>query len=283
MWLQVFEILVNNNKYKKIKMKKFKNRINLDTSKLEELKTRTYNGIQSKYAPLLLNVIIANNNFPDELKDCIIDHNMLEKILLKSEFDFLINEFGKNITDFPDEFQKSCIELYEEFQKDFPKASDVDLSLKNKVYLKNYRSPSQLFYYQPEFDEIRNPIRDIMLVIVNELDIVANYQSYDVYANCVNYDGKYKLQLEMYVREKNDFPHIFESKPFLSPIDQVDLKKIEQYYEWLSVSQKWLDEINYTFVIQMGDEMKNYIPDFSLEYPVYNYTSSYKYYTKSSL
>ena len=59
--------------------------------------------------------------------------------------------------------------------------------------------------------------------------------------------------------------------------------KIEQYYEWLSVSQKWRDEIEYTFVNQMGDEMQKYIPDFSLKYPVYNYTSSYKYYTKSSL
>jgi predicted Zn-dependent protease with MMP-like domain len=90
-------------------MKNFKNRINLDTSKLVELKTRTYVGIQSKYAPLLLNVIIANNNFPDEIKDCIIDNKMLEKILLESDFDFLINEFGKNITEFPEEFQKACI------------------------------------------------------------------------------------------------------------------------------------------------------------------------------
>ena len=264
-------------------MKNFKNRINLDTSKLVELKTRTYVGIQSKYAPLLLNVIIANNNFPDEIKDCILDHNMLEKILLESDFDFLINEFGKNITEFPKEFQKACIELNWEFQKDFPKASEVDLSLKNKVYLKNYRSPSQFFYFQTEYDEIRNNIRDLMLVFVNELGIVANLQSYDVYANCVNYEGRYKLQLEMYVREKNNFPHIFESKPFLNSINQVDLKLIEQYYEWLSVSQKWRDEIEYTFVNQMGDEMQKYIPDFSLKYPVYNYTSSYKYYTKSRL
>lgn len=32
-------------------MKNFKNRINLNTSKLEELKTRTYVGIQNKYTP----------------------------------------------------------------------------------------------------------------------------------------------------------------------------------------------------------------------------------------
>ena len=264
-------------------MKNFKNRINLDTNKLEELKTRTYNVIQSKYAPLLLNVIIENNNFPDELKDCILDHSMLEEILLESDFNFLINEFGKNFTEFPEEFQKACIELNWEFQKDFPKASVVNSSLKNNVYGKNNRSPSKKFYYQPEFDEVRNNIRDLMLALVNELGIVANLQSYEVYANCVNYEGKYKLQLEMYVREKNNFPHIFESKPFSNPIDQVDLKLIEQYYEWLSVSQKWQNEIDYTFVIQMAEEMQKYIPDFSLKYPVYNYSSSYKYYTKSSL
>ena len=73
---------------------------------------------------------------------------------------------------------------------------------------------------------------------------------------------------------------IFESKPFLRTIDQVDLKLIEQYYEWLSVSQKWRDEIEYTFVNQMGDEMQKYIPDFSLEYPIYSLTSSYKCYIK---
>ena len=258
-------------------MKNFKNRINLNTSKLEELKTRNYEGIQSKYAPLILNVIIANNNFPDELKDCILDHNMIEKILLESDFTFLINEFGKNITEFPDEFKKSCIELNWEFQKDFPKASVENTSLKNKVYGKNYNSPSKKFYYQPEFNEIKNSIRDIMLVIVNELGIVANLQSYDVYANCVNYEGKYILQLEMYVREKNNFPHVFESRPFLNPIDQVDLKLIEQYYEWLSVSDKWTNEIDYTFINHFGDELQKYIPDFSLEYPVYNYTNSYKY------
>ena len=261
-------------------MNNFKNRINLNTSKLEELKTRTYNGIQSKYAPLFLNVIIANNNFPDELKDCILDHNMLEEILLESDFNFLINEFGKNFTEFPKEFQKACIELNEEFQKDFPKASVVNSSLKNKVYGKNNRSPSKKFYYQSEFDEIRKLIRDSMLVLVDELGIVANLQSYDVYASCVNYEGKYKLKLEMFVREKNNFPHVFESRPFLNPIDQVDLKLIEQYYEWLSVSQKWQDEIDYTFVVQIGDEIKKYIPDFSLEYPIYSLTSSYKCYIK---
>jgi hypothetical protein len=264
-------------------MKNFKNRINLDTNKLEELKTRTYNGIQSKYAPLLLNVIIANNNFPDELKDCILDHNMLEKTLLDCDFDFLVDEFGKDFFEFPKEFQNACIVLYEEFQKDFPNANDINLSIKNKVYGKNHRSPSNRFYRLSEFNEIRNDLRNIIVEFVNELGIVANLQSYDVYASCESYEEKYKLQLKMYVRENNKFPHIFESKPFSNPINQVDLKLIEQYYEWLSVSQKWQNEIDYTFVIQMGEEMKKYIPDFSLEYPVYNYSSSYKYFTKSSL
>jgi hypothetical protein len=249
-----------------------KNKINLNPVLLEELKNHTYDGIKSKYAPLILNVIIANNNFPDELKNCIIDHNMLEDILLQSDFNFLNNEFGKAINEFPEEFQNACYSLHYEFQTDFPKAGVVDLTRKNKVYGKNYRSPRQYFYYQPEFDEIRNPLRELSLEFVNKLCIVANLQPYEVYASCLNSGGKFKLRLEMYVREKNNFPHIFESKPFLNSIDQVNLKLIEQYYEWRAISDKWGNEIDYTYAMQDLDVIAKYIPNLSLEEPVFKYT-----------
>jgi hypothetical protein len=249
-----------------------KNKINLNANILDDLKNRTYEGIKNKYAPLFLNVIIANNNFPHELKNCIIDHNMLEDILLKSDFNFLNHEFGKALIEYPEEFQSACYSLHDEFQIDFPKAGVVDLTRKNKVYGKNYKSPKQYFYYQPEFDEIRNPLREITLEFVNKLGIVTNLQPYEVYASCINFGEKFKLRLEMYVREKNNFPHIFESTPFLKSIDQVDLKLIEQYYEWLAISEKWGNEIDYTDAMQDGNEMLKYIPDFSLENPVFKYT-----------
>jgi hypothetical protein len=249
-----------------------KNKINLNPLLLEELKNRTYEGIKSKYAPLILNVIIANNNFPQELKDCIIDHNMLEDILLQSDFNFLNNEFGKTLNEFPEEFQRACNSLRDEFQIDFPKAGVVDITRKNKVYGKNYRSPRQHFYYQQEFDEIRIPLRELIVEFLNKLGIVSNLQPYEVYASCINFEGKFKLRLEMYVREKNNFPHIFESKPFLNPVDQVDLKLIEQYYEWLAITRKWGNEIDYTCDMQDGKEIAKYIPDFSLEEPVFKYT-----------
>ncbi|UUW11319.1 hypothetical protein NLG42_11040 [Flavobacterium plurextorum] len=249
-----------------------KNKINLKTVLLEELKNRTYKGLKSIYAPLILNVIIANNNFPDELKNCIIDHNMIEDILLQSDFNFLINEFGKAYNEFPEEFQRACYSLRDRFQIDFPKAWVVDKTRKNKVYGKNYRSPRQYFYYQPEFDEIRNSLRELIQEFLDKLGIVSNLQPYEVYASCISFEEKFKLRLEMYVREKNNFPHIFESKPFLNLVDQVDLKHIEKYYEWLAITHKWGNEIDYTCAMQDGEEMTKFIPDFSLEEPVFKYT-----------
>ncbi|MBF4466232.1 hypothetical protein [Flavobacterium sp. LC2016-12] len=249
-----------------------KNKINLNPVILKELKNRTYDGIKSKYAPLILDVIIANNNFPDELKDCIIDHNMLEDILLQSDFNFLNNEFGKTLNEFPKEFRRACFSLHDEFQIDFPKAGVIDLTRKNKVYGTNFKGPLQYFYYQQEFDEIREPLRELLLEFVNKLGIVSNLQPYEVYASCINFEEKFKLRLEMYVREKNNFPHIFESKPFLNSVDQVDLKLIEQYYEWLAITHKWGNEIDYTWAMQDGKEIAKYIPDFSLEDTVFKYT-----------
>ena len=241
---------------------------NLKTRKLEELKSRKFVGVQKKYAPLFLNVIETNNNFPVELSDCVIDHNMLEKIMLEFNYQFLIHEFGKQLTDFPEEFQRAIIVLHEEFQKDFNKASIIDSSIKNSVYGKNYRSPLQYFYHQSDFKEIKNQLRGLMFLFSTELGIVANLQPYKVFASCLNSEKKFKLRLEIYVREKNNFPHVLESNSFSKPVDQVDLKLIEQYYEWLGSSQKWGNEIDYSYISEMGEEIQKFIPDFPVEYPL---------------
>lgn len=252
----------------------------LKSSKLEELKSRNYSGVQGKYAPLILNVIEANNNFPFELSDCIIDHEMLETIMLEFDYQFLIHEFGKNITEFPEEFQRAMILLHEEFQKDFHKASIIDSSIRNSVYGKNYRSPLQYFYHQPEFKDVKNQLRELMLEITNELGIVANVQRYKVFATCLKSDDKFKLRLEIYVREKNNFPHVLESNSFSNPVDQVDLKLIEQYYEWLGSADKWGNEIDYEFITKVVEEIQKFIPDFPKEYPLYKIISIPKRYGK---
>lgn len=253
---------------------------NLKKRKLEELKSRKFVGVQKKYAPLLLNVIESNNNFPVELSDCIIDHNMLETIMLEFDYQFLIHEFGKHITEFPEEFQRAIIVLHEEFQKDFHKASIIDSSIKNYVYGKNYRSPLQYFYLQPEFKEVKSQLRALMLEFTNELGIVANVQPYKVFASCLNSEGKFKLRLEIYVREKNNFPHVLESNSFSKPVDQVDLKVIEQYYEWLGSAQKWGNEIDYSDISEMVEEIQKIIPDFADEYPLYKIISTPNRYGK---
>ena len=88
--------------------------------------------IRSKYTQLIQNVIEANLGFPDEIKDCVLSSSMIEKIMFEFEYHFLILEFGLSLTDFPADFQKACIELHEEFQKDFPFAWKLQLQTKTR-------------------------------------------------------------------------------------------------------------------------------------------------------
>lgn len=250
-------------------MNKEKNKINLNINTLEYLKIKKYSGLKSKYAPLILNVIIANNNFPSILKDCIVDHNLIEAILLEPDFGFLINEFGKDITEFPFEFQDACNKLKNEFKLDYPKACEVDYTSKNKVYGKNYHSASQYFYHKSQFEEVKSQIRELILFFVTELGVVANLQFYEVYASCIRFEDKYKLRLEIYVREKNNFPKIFESKIFSKPLDLIDLKMIEQHYEWLAIAQKWKNEIDYDYILNGRNDIQKFIPDFNVTCPMF--------------
>ncbi|MBA4135372.1 MAG: hypothetical protein C0525_11660, partial [Flavobacterium sp.] len=54
--------------------------------------------IRSKYTNLIQDVIVANLNFPDEIKDCVLSSSMIEKIMFEFEYNFLILEFGLCLT-----------------------------------------------------------------------------------------------------------------------------------------------------------------------------------------
>lgn len=251
-------------------MNRDKNRINLIKDKIDYLKSKKHTGIKNKYAQLILNVIIANNNLPIELKDCILDHNMLESLMLDSDYIFLISEFGKDLSEFPIEFQVACKDLKNEFQIDYSHACLIDYSIKNKVYGKNYKSVRQYFYYQEQYESVRSQIRELIIYFISELGIVANLPKYDVFASCVVFGDKFKLRLEIYVREINNYPSIFESKEFPNSIDLVNLKKIEHYYEWLAIAQKWGNEIDLDYIFSSGKEIQSLIPDLNLVYPIFN-------------
>ena len=222
---------------------------------IQEFREASYEGIQKTYAPLFLDVIEENSKFEGELKKCVLDHNMLEDLLLTKDAHFLTNEFGRNLLQFPEGFVVACMRLYKQFQSDFPYANIVDTTKKNKVYGINYNSPKQYFYYMAEYDEPRNSLRELISKFSNALERKAVPQGFIVVAeNICSQVFKYKLKISIYIGFKNDYPHIFESKTFSTPISEGALQEIEACITELSVLHQWKNEMNYEFSLYLKNE-----------------------------
>ncbi len=215
---------------------------------IQELREETYVGIEKTYAPLLLDVIYENSKFEGELEKCVLDHNMLEDLLLTRDAHFLTNEFGRNLLGFPEGFVVACMRLYKQFQSDFPYANVVDTTKKNKIYGINYSLPKQYFYYMAEYDEPRNLLRELITKFTKALEIKAVPQGFIVVAeNTSSQVFKYKLKISIYIGFKNDYPHIFESKTFSTPISKEALREIEACVTELSIVHQWKNEMDYEF------------------------------------
>lgn len=233
-------------------MEKENNRI---ARTIQELREGSYDGIQKTYAPLLLNIIEENSKFEGELEKCILDDNMLEDLLLTKDAHFLTNEFGRNLLQFPEGFVVACMRLYRKFQEDFPYANVLDTTKKNKVYGKNYRSPKQYFYYMTEYEEVRNLLRELITKFSNALNLKAVPQEFIIVAKNIPSQGEmYKLKIFIYISCINDYPHIFETKLFSTPISEEALRKIEGCITELSISYKWVNEVDYEFFSFLNEE-----------------------------
>ena len=226
---------------------------------IQELREDSYEGIQKKYAPLFLDVIEENLKFEGELKECILDHNMLEDLLLTKDAHFLTNEFGRSLLGFPEGFVVACMRLYKQFQKHFPYANVIDTTQKNQLYGKNYRSPRHYIWYMEEYAEARKLLRELILKFINALEIKAVPQRLVVIAENVRvHPDKFKLVITIYIGFKNDYPHIFESEFYSTPISEDGLNRIKENIQSLSKIFEWGNEIDYYF----GE----YIQDYTLEY-----------------
>ena len=238
-------------------MKEDKNSI---SEKIQKLRHNSYEGIQEKYASLLLDVIEENLKFEGEIAKCKLDHKMLEDLLLTKDAHFLTNEFGRSLLQFPESFVVACMRLYNEFQKDFPNAKIVDVSKKNQVYMKNYSMPKQYFYYMAEFDDVRKSLRKIISKFAKALDLKAIPQEYIVVAKNSQYtNDMYRLKIYIYISCINDYPHIFETELYSTPISDEALSQIEAFIVRLSKSQQWGNQIYYDFYLCMNVEELNSI------------------------
>lgn len=219
-----------------------------DKEKKEGLSAFEAEKIRSKYTNLIQDVIVANLNFPDEIKDCVLSSSMIEKIMFEFEYNFLILEFGLCLTDFPEDFQKACVALHEEFQNDFPYASVVDASRSNDHIITNYRSPLHFIYFMAEYDQPRELIKEVTANLIEKYQLIPVVQKYKVIAKNAFVEQEYRIVLMFYVRNFNSYPCILMSRPIPKPISEEGLSKLEECYEEIALEFEWGNEVDHSLV-----------------------------------
>ena len=223
--------------------------------------------IRAKYAELIEKVIEANLRFPEEIKDCILDCNNIEHIMIHFDCWFLVREFGMELSEFPIDFQAACNKLHNEFQKDFPYASVLDTTKKNKSYGMNYSSPLHLVYFLAEYDDVREIIRDeiIRLLRLHYEQHGVDHKNFPFVVKAKNIPSKngYILELRIYKNKINKFPFILNSMEYSEPLDDRFLANIESSYEQLSIDHAWTNDVDYTWICSSKKELLGFIPEFN--------------------
>ena len=234
--------------------------------------------IRSKYTLLIENVIEVNMRFPEELKDCVLSTSMIEKIMFEFEFHFLILEFGLCLNDFPEDFQKACIELHDEFQKDFPYASVVDTSKSNAYIITNYRSPFHFIYFMAEYDEPREIIKEVTTNLIEKYQLTPVLQKYKVIAKNAFFEQEYRIVLMFYIRKFNSYPCIVMSRPIPKPVSEEGLRTLEECYEEIVYVNEWGNEAEYERLVDGWVELSDIIPELpeGLRYSLILNNSRYK-------
>jgi hypothetical protein len=232
-----------------------------DKEKNEGLSAFEAEKIRSKYTNLIQDVIVANINFPDEIKDCVLSSSMIEKIMFEFEYNFLILEFGLCLNDFPEEFQKACIALHEEFHKDFPYASVVDTSKKNSYIITNYRSPLHFIYFMAEYDQPREIIKEVTNKLIEKYQLTPVLQRYKVIAKNTFFEQEYRVVLMFYIRKFNSYPCILMSRPIPKPISEEGLRKLEDCYEEIVYVNEWGNEVEYERLVDGWVELSDIVPE----------------------
>ncbi len=115
------------------------------------LKSLTYKGREKIFAPLILEVLDAANNLNPKLRNCILEHNIMENILTDEFQSFIGDEFGRNEKEMGIRFISACKNLQTSF---------------NKAY-----GVKRLQYYSAEFRNTRNFMRRLMLKLIPPLEL----------------------------------------------------------------------------------------------------------------
>jgi hypothetical protein len=137
---------------------------------LNVLKTLDYKPKERIYAPLIIEILEAANNFDKKLNNCVVEHTIIDKIIYDKWLSFIGDEFGRSNEELGKRFIAACENLYNTFKKNHPDVDDFD---KAKTWK----------YFTIGFTKERNFIRRLVLKISTPLELKRVKQQIFVDAN----------------------------------------------------------------------------------------------------
>ena len=130
---------------------------------LNGLKTLKYTKKESLYAPLIIEILEAANNFDKKLDNCVVEHNHIEQMLYCEYPSFIHDEFGRRLDEMGARFITACKNLNKAFNKNNPDANDF-MDAKDCV-----KSPYK--YFGKEYNRERNFMQKLILKLVEPLKL----------------------------------------------------------------------------------------------------------------
>ncbi len=125
---------------------------------INQLKTIDFTAKERIYATLIIDVLEESNNLDLKLQNCVVEHNIIEKMLFDSNFSFIHDEFGRYESEMGKTFIKALNRLNKEFNKNYPNSKNT--------------------YFTKEFNRTRGFIRKLILKLVNPLNLKRVEQKY---------------------------------------------------------------------------------------------------------
>lgn len=217
---------------------------------LEVLKPMNYTKKEKLYAPLIIEILEAANEFGTELENCVVDHTIIEQNLYNQGIlSFTSDEFGRSESEMGKRFVTACKKLNQVFNKNNPTAMDFTDDMTVSL---PYR------YFTKEYTQERNFMRGLILKIVAPLKLKRVKQPVFVTTGFYNKKDKLELTLTFTSGTRGGNYICGEDYTLARSASAKELKVIQQTIEaWMSKNDNELPSVGKVSKIIKSTLVKN--------------------------
>lgn len=194
-------------------------RSSINNEILNKMRNESYTKKEEVYAQLIINVLDEANKFSKKLSNVYVNHNIIESIFFNKDMClFLRHEFGRGKDEFSPKFIKACELLNNQFNKDYPKASD-------------YTADNKINYYTIEYFGVRIFMRKVINKITIPLNIKPIVQPFFVSLDNTEQNWETHLWLNWYSGKRFGNYIMNEEYPIERKLNKSEILKLQTKIE----------------------------------------------------